>query len=42
MNGIQIFYMHNDKTVWVKNILTREVMDQCANGVEITILDFCF
>jgi hypothetical protein len=34
MNGIQIFYMHNDKTIREKNILTREVMDQwwCRNN----------
>jgi hypothetical protein len=42
MNDIQIFYMHNDKKIREKNILTREVMDQCANGVELSILGFSF
>lgn len=42
MNGIQIFYMHNEKKVREKKILTREVMDQCANDVEISILGFSF
>jgi hypothetical protein len=42
MNSIQTFYMHNDKRIKEKNILTREIMDQCANGVETTILGFFF